>query len=116
MPGPARNMSIEPRVGGAPDRQSTPPAPGEVAQTEANIIASREVKLRAVRALGLPFFQKPGKVSADPVAKQEGDAIKFINDGLSVSTTPQGSTIGLGFESDSAEKSARVLNAIIDHI
>ena len=104
----------QPRVGGLADRQSQPPAVGEVAQAEAGIIGTREVKLRAVRALGLPFFQKPGKVSTDPVAKQEGDAIKFINDGLSISTTPQGATIGLGFESDSAEKSARVLNAIID--
>ncbi|WP_029415452.1 GumC family protein [Brevundimonas bacteroides] len=112
--GAGQEYVYQPRVGGMTDRQSTPPAPGEVAQTEANIIGSREVKLRAVRALGLPFFQKPGRVSTDPVEKQEGDAIKFINDGLSISTTPQGSTIGLGFESDSAEKSARVLNAIID--
>jgi uncharacterized protein involved in exopolysaccharide biosynthesis len=104
----------QPRVGGLADRQSQPPAVGEVAQAEANIIATREVKLRAVRALGLPFFHKPGKVSVDPVEKQEGDAIKFINDGLSIGTTPQGATIGLGFESDNAEKSARVLNAIID--
>ena len=104
----------QPRVGGLADRQSQPPAVGEVAQAEAGIIGTREVKLRAVRALGLPFFQKPGKVSTDPVARQEGDAIKFINDGLSIGTTPQGATIGLGFESDSAEKSARVLNAIID--
>ena len=104
----------QPRVGGLADRQSSPPAVGEVAQAEANIIATREVKLRAVRALGLPFFQKPGKVSTDPVEKQEGDAIKFINDGLSIATTPQGATIGLGFESDNAETSARVLNAIID--
>jgi uncharacterized protein involved in exopolysaccharide biosynthesis len=104
----------QPRVGGLADRQSQPPAVGEVAQAEANIIGTREVKLRAVRALGLPFFQKPGKVSTDPIAKQEGDAIKFINDGLTISTTPQGATIGLAFESDSAEKSARVLNALID--
>ncbi|WP_426042088.1 GumC family protein [Brevundimonas sp. TWP2-3-4b1] len=104
----------QPRVGGLADRQSQPPAVGEVAQAEAGIIGTREVKLRAVRALGLPFFQKPGKVSTGPVARQEGDAIKFINDGLTISTTPQGATIGLGFESDSAEKSARVLNAIID--
>lgn len=112
--GAGQEYVYQPRVGGMTDRQSQPPAPGEVAQTEANIIGSREVKLRAVRALGLPFFQKPGKVNTDPVEKQEGDAIKFINDGLTVATTPQGSTIGLGFESDSAEKSARVLNALID--
>ncbi len=104
----------QPRVGGLADRQSQPPAIGEIAQAESHIIGSREVKLRAVRALGLPFFQKPGKTSTDPVAKQEGDAIKFINDGLTISTTPQGATIGLGFESDNAEKSARVLNALID--
>ncbi len=112
--GAGQEYVYQPRVGGMTDRQSQPPAPGEVAQTEANIIGSREVKLRTVRALGLPFFQKPGKASTDSVAKQEGDAIKFINDGLEIATTPQGSTIGLGFESDSAEKSAAVLNALID--
>ena len=112
--GAGQEYVYQPRVGGMTDRQSQPPAPGEVAQTEANIIGSREVKLRAVRALGLPFFQDPGKVSTDPVAKQEGDAIKFINDGLEISTTPQGATIGLGFESNDADKSARVLNALID--
>ncbi|MBU1346175.1 MAG: chain-length determining protein [Alphaproteobacteria bacterium] len=112
--GAGQEYVYQPRVGGMTDRQSQPPAPGEVAQTEANIIGSREVKLRTVRALGLPFFQKPGRVSTDSVAKQEGDAIKFINDGLEIGTTPQGATIGLGFESDSAEKSAAVLNALID--
>ena len=71
------------------DGQSQPRAVGGGAEAEANIIGSREVKRRAVRALGVPFFQKPGKVNTDPVAKQEGDAIKFINDGLTVSTTPQ---------------------------
>ena len=111
---PGQEYVYQPRVGGMTDRQSQPPAVGEVAQAEANIIGSREVKLRAVRALGLEFFQKPGKVNTDPVAKQEGDAIKFINDGLTISTTPQGAIIGLQFESDNAEKSARVLNAIID--
>ncbi|AQR62217.1 chain-length determining protein [Brevundimonas sp. LM2] len=111
--GAGQEYVYQPRVG-LGERQSTPPAPGEVAQAEANILGSREVKLRAVRALGLDFFQKPGRASNDPVAKQEGDAIKALNDGLSVSTTPQSSIIGLGFESDSAEKSARILNAVLD--
>lgn len=99
---------------GLGDRQSQPPAAGEVAQNEANIIGSHEVKLRTVRALGLPFFQTPGKVSNDPVARQEGDAIKFIDDNLTIATAPASSTIGLGFESNSADTSARVLNILVD--
>lgn len=111
--GAGQEYVYQPRVG-IGDRQSQAPTPGEVAQTEANIIASREVKLRAVRALGLPFFQKPGKPVTDPVEKQEGDAVKFINDGLTISTAPQSSVIGLSFKSDNAEKSAKVVNAIVD--
>lgn len=111
--GAGQEYVYQPRVG-LGDRQSSPPAPGEVAQAEANIIGSREVKLRAVRALGLEFFHTPGKVSTDPIARQEGDAIKAINDGLMISTTPQSSIIGLGFKSDDAERSARILNAILD--
>ncbi len=101
------------RVGPLGER-SAPPTLGEVAQSEAAILTSREVKLRAVRALGVAAFQDPDKPATGSVAKQEGDAIKAIDDGLVVATAPLRAVIDLSFESNDAERSAAVLNAVID--
>lgn len=111
--GTGQEYVYEPRVGGMQQQQSAaPPQAGEVAQSEATILGSREVKLRAVRALGVQTFQK--KPSTAPMAKQEGDAIKIINDSLKIGTQPLSAIIGISYESDSAETSAKVLNAVID--
>ncbi len=110
--GAGQDYVYQSRVGLTTERAS-PPSPGEVAQNEAAILNSREVKLLAVRALGVSAFQK-GEASTAPMAKQEGDAIKAINDGLDVGTAPLSGIINLAYESDSAETSAKVLNAIID--
>lgn len=108
--GAGQEYVYQSRVGTLTERPA-PPTPGEIATIEAQIIGSREVKLRAVRALGLPVFQE--EPSTAPLAKQEGDAIKAINDGLTIGTSPTSGAISLGFESDNAEKSAKVLAAII---
>lgn len=110
--GAGQEYVYQPRVGVTTER-AYPPTPGEVAASEATILNSREVKLRVVRALGVAVFQD-GKPSTAPMAKQEGDAIKAIDDGLTVSTAPLSAIIGLSYESKSADTSARVLNAIID--
>ncbi len=110
--GTGQEYVYQPRVGLGVERAS-PPTPGEVAQNEVAVLSSREVKLMAVRALGVSAFQD-GKASTDPIAKQEGDAIKAINDGLTVSTAPLSAIINLSYESKSAETSAKVLNALID--
>lgn len=99
------------RVGAVGER-SSPPTLGEVAQSEAAILASREVKLRAVRALGVAAFQD-GEPATGSIAQQEGDAIKAIDDGLTVATAPLRPVIDLSYESDDAERAARVLNAVI---
>jgi len=110
--GTGQEYVYQPRVGSTAER-AAPPTPGEVAQSEAAILGSREVKLRAVRALGVETFQG-GKPSTAPMARQEGDAIKTISESLSIGTAPQSAIISLGYESDSAATSARVLNAVID--
>ena len=110
--GTGQEYVYQPRVGLGPERAS-PPTPGEVAQNEVAVLSSREVKLMAVRALGVSVFQQ-GKTSTHPIAKQEGDAIKAINDGLKVGTAPLSAIINLSYESKSAETSAKVLNALID--
>lgn len=112
--GVGQEYAYEPRVGPMTDRSTQPPSLTEVAQNEAAIIGSREVKLRAVRSLGLEAFQKPGKPATGSIEKQEGDAIKFINDGLEIGTAPLSPVIALSFESDNAQKSADVLNALIE--
>lgn len=112
--GAGQEYAYEPRVGALTERSSQAPAPGEVAVTEAKILQSREVALRAVRALGLETFQKPGKPATGSLAKQEGDAIKSIHDGLEIGTQPLSPVIALSYESDNAEKSAKVLNALIE--
>ncbi|CAN5231506.1 GumC family protein [soil metagenome] len=108
--GAGQEYVYQSRVGVVTERPS-PPTPGEIAGIEAQIIGSREVKLRAVRSLGMSVFHK--KPSTDPMAKQEGDAIKQINDSLTIGTTPTSGAISLAYESDNAEKSAKVLAAII---
>ena len=70
--GAGQEYVYQSRVGTLTERPS-PPTPGEIATIEAQIIGSREVKLRAVRALGLGVFQD--KPSTQPVATQEGNAI-----------------------------------------
>jgi len=111
--GAGQEYVYEPRVGTVTERASPPPS-GEIAQTEANILTSRDVKLRAVRALGVQTFQKPGKPTDGSLAKQEGDAIRAITEGLVVGTSPTSSIISLSYESDNAEKSARVLAAVLE--
>ncbi|CAN5270164.1 GumC family protein [soil metagenome] len=108
--GAGQEYIYQSRVGTLTERPS-PPTAGEIAATESQIIGSRETKLRAIRALGLSVFQK--KPSTAPMAKQEGDAIKQINDSLAIGSTPTSGVISLSYESDNAEKSAKVLAAII---
>lgn len=111
--GAGQEYVYESRVGTVTERASPPPS-GEIAQTEANILTSRDVKLRAVRVLGVQTFQKPGKPAVGSLAKQEGDAIRAITEGLVVGTSPTSSIISLSYESDNAEKSARVLAAVLE--
>lgn len=111
--GVGQEYVYQPRVGIGQDRGSAPPTLGEVAQSEAAILTSREVRLRAVRALGVEAFED-GRPSTDSIAIREGNALKAIDDGLGVSTAPLRGVIDLSYESDDAELSAQVLNAVID--
>jgi uncharacterized protein involved in exopolysaccharide biosynthesis len=112
--GVGQEYAYEPRVGPVTDRSAQPPSLTEIAQNEAAILGSREVKVRAIRAVGLETFHKPGKPAVGSVEKQEGDALKVIDDGLAIGTAPMSPVISLSFESDDAEKSAAILNALIE--
>lgn len=109
--GVGQEYVYQPRVGTAERGQA--PNAEQVAQAEAAILDSQEVKLRTVRALGPRAFQG-AKASTAPAAKQEADALKALGDGLTVGASPLSPIIGVSYESDDAELSARVLNTVID--
>ena len=111
--GAGQEYVYQSRIGAVTERASPPPS-GEIAQTEANILTSRDVKLRAVRALGLSTFHHPGKPATGSMAQQEGDAIREMTDALVVGTSPTSSIISLSYESNNPDKSARVLAAILE--
>jgi len=111
--GVGQEYVYQPRVGILQDRGSVPPTAGEVAQSEAAILNSREVRLRAVRAVGVQTFEGERPPAGSMMAR-EGNALRAIAAGLSVQTAPQRGVIDLAYQSDDAEVSARVLNAIID--
>lgn len=109
--GVGQEYVYQPRVG-ATDR-ATPPAAGEVAQSEAAILNSLEVKQRVVRALGVETFQG-GKPATGTPQEQEDSAIRAVSAGLDVTAAPLSPVVGLSYKSDDPALSARVLNTVID--
>ena len=91
---------------------SIPPSAAEVAQSEAAILNSLEVKQRVVRAMGIESFQD--KPVANPTPEDEAKAVKAMTSALSVDITPLSPVIALSYKSDDARRSAQVLNTVID--
>ena len=108
--GVGQEYVYQPRVGTAERGQA--PEAGSVAGTEAAILNSLEVKQRTVAALGVESFLGD-KPSSDPVARRQTDALKVLDAGLGVGTTPGSAIIGVSYESDDPQTAARVLNAVI---
>lgn len=100
----------QPRVGAG--ERAMPPTASEVAQSEAAILNSLEVKQRVVRAMGIESFLASGSGIATPL--QEAHAVAAINNALSVNVGPQSPVIGLSYKSDDPRRSAQVLNTVID--
>lgn len=109
--GVGQEYVYQPRVGQG-ERSSQTPQAGEIAQAEAAILNSQEVKIRTVRALGVEAFQD--KPSTQPMARQEAAAVRTIGAGLEAGAAPLSSVVGVRFESDDPEKAALILNTIID--
>lgn len=110
--GVGQEYVYQPRVGVA-ERTASPPNAAEVAQSEAAILNSQEVKRRVVRSLGVETFEDGKPASASAVRRQAA-AIRAVNQGLTVNVTPLSPVIGLSYKSDDPALSARVLNAVID--
>ncbi|WP_427792142.1 GumC family protein [Brevundimonas diminuta] len=109
--GVGQEYVYQPRVGMG--ERAMPPSAAEVAQSEAAILNSLEVKRRVVRALGVESFQGD-KPSTENPARQEAAAIRAVSSGLGVEVTPLSPVVGLTYKSGDPAKSARILNTVID--
>ena len=96
---------------GATER-GVPPTASEVAQSEAAILNSLEVKQRVVRAMGVESFL--ANVGPKPTPDQEAAAIRAVSSALKVNIAPQSPVIGLSYEGKDPRNASQVLNTIID--
>ena len=111
--GVGQEYVYQPRVGAIPtDRSGQPLEADAVAQAEAAIMESLEVKRRTVAALGADRILGP-KAKGTP-AEREVAALKVLDGGLGVSVTPGSAIISVAFKSDDAERAALILNAVVD--
>ena len=108
--GVGQEYVYQPRVGTAERGQA--PNADEVAQSEAAILNSQEVKLMTVRALGVDtILGEPAKGSP---AQQETAALKALSSGLGVGVSVGSPIIQVSYKSGDPQRAARVLNALVD--
>lgn len=81
----------------------------QIMQSESELLNSDAVRRRALQQIG-PSAVLSGALSGDV----DSLALKSMRDSFSVSRSPNSSVLTARYQSRSAEKSARVLNAIID--
>lgn len=108
--GVGQEYVYQPRVGAG---DSSPPMASEVAQSEAAILNSLEVKQRVVRAMGVESFQPAAKGPVEG-AKAEAAAIQAVGQALTISVSPESPVIGLSYKSTDPRQAAQVLNSVID--
>ncbi|RZJ27339.1 MAG: chain-length determining protein, partial [Brevundimonas sp.] len=109
--GAGQEYVYQPRVG-VTDRTAQPLEASAVAQAEAQILGSLEVKRRAVQAVGADVILGPD--AKGTTTEKELAALKALDAGLGVGTTPASAIISVSYEADDPEQAARVLNAVVD--
>jgi len=109
--GAGQEYVYQPRVG-LSDRTGQPLEASAVAQAEARILGSLEVKRRTVEVLGADAILGPDAKGTP--AQKETAALKALDGGLGVGTTPASAIISVSYEAGDPERAARVLNAVID--
>lgn len=109
--GAGQEYVYQPRVG-LSDRTGQPLEASAVAQAEARILGSLEVKRRTVETLGADAILGPD--AKGTAAQRETAALKALDGGLGVGTTPASAIISVSYEAGDPERAARVLNAVID--
>lgn len=109
--GVGQEYVYQPRVGVTTDRGQAPPS-DEVARTEATIMGSHEVKIRVVEALTPEGVLGPAGPGGSPPTTMA--ALKALDSSLKIGTAPGEAVITASYQSDDAERAARVLNTVID--
>lgn len=109
--GAGQEYVYQPRVG-VTDRTAQPLEASAVAQAEAQILGSLEVKRRAVQALGPDVILGPD--AKGTTTEKELAALKALDAGLGVGTTPASAIISVSYEAGDPERAARILNAVVD--
>ena len=83
-----------------------------VAGSEAQILGSLAVKRRAIAAVGADVVLGPG--ASGTTAAKEAAALKVLDAGLGVGTTPGSAIISVSYQADDPVRAAQVLNAVVD--
>ena len=109
--GVGQEYVYQPRVGTA-ERGGQAPTADEVAQSEAAILGSQEVKRRTIETLGVETIL--GKAPGGSATSAETAAMKVLDSALGVGTAPGSAVINVSYKSSDAEQAATVLNGIID--
>ena len=109
--GVGQEYVYQPRVG-VNDRTGQPLEADAVAQSEAAILGSLEVKRRTVRALGADAILGSG--ARGSTAEKETAALKALDTGLGVGVTPGSAIISISYPAGDPQRAARVLNAVVD--
>ena len=108
--GVGQEYVYRPRVG--VEAQTQAPQGDQVANAEASILGSSQVRHRVVQALGPAAIL--GEQPKGPPERAEAAARKMLGTSLGVGTAPGSAVIQLSYEADDPERAARVLNAVID--
>ncbi|MCS6625444.1 hypothetical protein N0B44_21260 [Roseibacterium beibuensis] len=109
--GVGQEYVYQPRVGAA-ERGGQPLEADAVAQSEAQILGSLAVKQKTVDALGADAILGP-RASGTP-AEKKAAALKALDSGLGVGTTPGSAIISASYAADDPARAATILNALID--
>ena len=109
--GVGQEYVYQPRVGAA-ERGGQPLEADAVAQSEAQILGSLAVKQKTVDALGADAILGP-RASGTP-AEKKAAALKALDSGLGVGTTPGSAIISASYAADDPVRAATILNALID--
>ena len=109
--GVGQEYVYQPRVGAA-DRGGQPLEADAVAQSEAAILGSLAVKQKTVDAIGADAILGP-RAKGTP-AEKKAAALKALDSGLGVGTTPGSAIISASYAADDPVRAATILNALID--
>lgn len=108
--GVGQEYVYQPRVGTT--ERGQPLEADAVAGSEAQILGSLAVKQKTVEALGADAILGPG-ASGTPAEKKTA-ALKALDSGLGVGTTPGSAIISVSYAASDPVRAATILNALVD--